>query len=99
MNEKRDGGSPKWKLLLIPAAVVLARGAMHRRARWEAAGPTDDAGRGNGRGHGRGRRFGGWDAEAAEHGAFRLPPRMERMLETWHARAHDTGAATEPPTA
>jgi hypothetical protein len=99
MNEKHEGGSPNWKLLLIPAAVILARGAMHRRAMWEAAGPTDEAGRGPGRSHGRARRFGGWDEEAAEHAAFRLPPRMERMLDSWHTRAHETGAATEPPAA
>jgi hypothetical protein len=98
MNEKRDGGSPNWKLLLIPAAVILAKGAMHRRAMWEA-GPTDEAGRGPGRSHGRPRRFGGWDPEAAEPAAFRLPPRMERMLDSWHTRAHGSTAATEPPAA
>ncbi len=89
MNEKHEGGSPNWKLLLIPAAVILAKGAVHRRAMWEAAGPTDEAGRG----HGRHRRFGGWDPEAADPAAVHLPPRMERMLDSWHTRAHEaTGA-------
>jgi hypothetical protein len=105
MNEKHEGGSPNWKLLLIPAAVIVAKGAMRRRAMWEAVGPADEAGRGHERHHGRHRRFGGWDAEGAEPVAFRLPPRMERMLDSWHTRAHETtstgeaAATTEAPTA
>jgi hypothetical protein len=105
MNEKHEGRSPNWKLLLIPAAVILTRGAMRRRAMWEAAGPTDEAGRGHDRRHGRHRRFGAWDAEATEHAAFRMPPRMERMLDSWHTRAHESSptseavTATEPTTA
>ena len=105
MNEKHEGGSPNWKLLLIPVAVILAKGAMRRRAMWEAAWPTDEAGRGHDRSHGRHRRFGAWDAEATEHAAFRMPPRMERMLDSWHTRAHGTsptgeaGTATGPTTA
>lgn len=111
MNNTRDGGGPNWKLLLIPAAVIVARGAMRRRLMWEAAGPSGDAGYRHGWGHGPRPRFGGGDAEAAGPGAFRLPPRMERMLDSWHTRAHEAAGvrgttmtgepagAAEPPTA
>ena len=29
---------------------------------------------------------------------FRLPPKIESMLESWHERAHTTDAAAEPTT-
>ena len=42
MNENRASGGPNWGLLLlIPAAVIVAKGAMRRRAMWEAAWATD----------------------------------------------------------
>ena len=95
MNENRDrrGPSRAW-LLLIPAAVIIAKGARRRRAMWEsgwaASGPA-------GHGYGHHRRFGG-DGEPGQQAAFRLPPKIERMLDTWHTRAHETAESTEPPT-
>jgi len=114
MSEQRSGGGPNWGLLLlIPVAVIVAKGAMRRRAEWEAAGgrPWDAAGgrpwaragshawgaAGRGRGcHGR---LEGDATEAKEPGAFPLPPRIERILDTWHARAHRSGEPIDSATA
>jgi hypothetical protein len=43
MHERRRGGPNPALLLLIPALVILAKGASRRRAMWHEAGP---AGRG-----------------------------------------------------
>ncbi len=114
MSEQRSGGSPNWGLLLlIPVAVIVAKGAMRRRAEWEAASgrPWEAAGghpwaragshawgpAGRGRGcHGR---LEGDATEAEEPGAFPLPPRIERILDTWHARAHRSGEPSDSATA
>jgi hypothetical protein len=98
MNEKCGGGGPNWGLLLlVPAALILTKGAMHRRAMVESAwGPASG---GAGRGYGHHARFGGGASDAEEPGAFRLPPKIEGMLDTWHTRAHQTAQPTEPPTA
>ena len=98
MNEKNDrrGPSRAW-LLLIPAAVILAkRAARRRRAMWASGwGEARPAGRGFSYRHG----FGGAEAEGDPRAAFRLPPKIEWMLDTWHARAHEAAAgATEPST-
>lgn len=77
-------------LLLIPAAVVAVRAAKHKRMLWdEIGGPGSGTGY---RGHGR-HRFAGPDGDPVAAPGFRLPPRIEWMLDTWHARAH---AAQEP---
>src|SRR6266576_97694 len=57
MNEKSGHRGPsRALLLLIPAALILAKGARHRRARWESTwGPS---GAGGEAGHGFGRRAG-----------------------------------------
>jgi hypothetical protein len=96
MNETRGRNGPNWGLLLlIPAAVILVKGAMHRRTRWESAwGASGAAGRGYGH-HGR---FGAAEGASDERGAFRLPPKIESMLDTWHTRAHEAAESTEPPT-
>jgi hypothetical protein len=88
MNETSGSRGPNLALLLlIPAAVIIAKGAARHRAMWESGwtpeGATD---LGHGHGHGRPRRFGG----GMEAGSFRLPPRIEWMLDTWHTRAHQT---------
>jgi hypothetical protein len=84
MTEATTSRGPNWTLLLlIPAAVIVAKGVAHRRAMWESGWTPEGAGR-PGYGHGHGRRFGG-DMEA---GSFRLPPKIEWMLDTWHTRAH-----------
>jgi hypothetical protein len=84
MNERTASRGPNWALLLlIPAAVIVAKGVAHRRAMWESGWAPEGAA-GHGPGHGHQRRFGG-DMEA---GKFRLPPKIEGMLDTWHTRAH-----------
>ncbi len=91
-DHHHHGGGPGWGLvLLIPAAVIAANAVKHRRAMWGSA--WDPAG--IGRGHGHRAPFGGGaggDAEAS----FRLPPRIEWMLDTWHKRAHQQDQPTEP---
>ena len=90
MHERRTGNGRNWApLLLIPAAVIIAKGASRRRARWDAAGGPQ-AGFGFGR-HGH---FGPGEG-TADAGSFRLPPKIEWMLETWHTRAHEKDQATE----
>jgi hypothetical protein len=39
----------------------------------------------------------GW-SPADGNEAYRLPPKIEAMLDTWHTRAHLTADSTEPPT-
>jgi hypothetical protein len=96
MNENRDrrGLNPAW-LLLIPAAVIIAKGARRRRAMWASGwGESGPASRGFGHHRGFGDREGGGDQRAV----LRLPPKIERMLETWHTRAHEATGSTESPT-
>jgi hypothetical protein len=97
MDERRSdrsrGRHHRGLLLLIPAAVIIAKGAKHRRAMresgWGQAGP--------GRRHGHGPGFHGREGTADERASFRLPPKIEWMLETWHTRAHEQPAATDAP--
>jgi hypothetical protein len=77
-------------LLLIPAALVAVRVAKHKRMTWDDIGDRRP-GTGYGR-HGR-HRFSGRDGDPAAGASFRLPPKIEWMLDTWHTRAH---AAQEP---
>ena len=80
MHERRRGGGPGLGLLLlIPAAVIIAKGASRRRAMWQSAWA-----------HGEGQ---------PDPTAFRLPPRIEWMLNTWHTRAHQGAGSTETTTA
>ena len=78
-------------LLLIPVAVAIAKGMSHHRDRREAAGGPGYRRHGFGR-HGR---FGQVDPATGE---FRLPPRIEAMLDAWHKRAHAEGETPEPVT-
>jgi hypothetical protein len=91
MNNTRTGGPSLGLLLLIPAAALVAHAAAHHhRMMWDEIGePTPaDPRRRHGQRHGVGPEFG-----AAARDGFRLPPRIEWMLEAWHARAHATPPA------
>jgi hypothetical protein len=97
MNEKRGDRSANWRLLLlVPAALLLAKGAKRRQAMWQSTWGASGAAAG--RGHGHLGRFGVGQGAADGHGAFRLPPKIESMLDDWHTRAHQAAESTEPPT-
>ena len=92
MSETQTRGGPNRALLLaIPAVVIIAKAAMHRRAMMESSwnGP---GGSGYGYGH---HRFAGVDGETGPR-AFRLPPRIEAALGAWHTRVHEASEATKP---
>ena len=92
MNENRGSRGPsRALLLLIPAALIIAKGARRRRAMWATAGPSGYAGPGFGH---RGR-MGGAYGEGDPRAGFRPPPRLEQMLDTWHTRAHETTGKPE----
>jgi hypothetical protein len=93
MNDNQGNRRPPLGLLLlIPAALIVAKGASRRRAMWASAeGPSGPGGYRQGRHH----RFGG--AEGDPRSGFRLPPRIEAALDAWHTRAHAPADATEPP--
>jgi hypothetical protein len=96
MHEMRSRGGPnRGLLLLIPAALILAKAARHRRqAMWEsAAGEAGTAGGPSG--HGARFAHRGW---SAGRDGFRLPPRIESALDAWHARAHEETGSAEPTT-
>ena len=101
MSEKSSSSGPNvGLLLLIPAAAVVAKMAMrHHRLMWDEVVETGSPA--PYRGHGR-HRFYGPESDATARAGFRLPPRIEWMLDTWHARAHqaagpaDSVAPTEP---
>ena len=81
--------APTWdSCWLIPAVVIIAKAAMHRRAMMELgwSGP-------GGRGYGH-HRFAGADGEMGPR-AFRLPPRIEAALDAWHTRAHEASDPTD----
>jgi hypothetical protein len=97
MNETQTRGGPNRRLLLaIPAVVIIAKVAMHRRAMM-GSGWSGPGGGGYGN-----HRFTGAHDEMGPR-AFRLPPRIEAALEAWHTRAHEATDATEresdPPDA
>jgi hypothetical protein len=96
MNEMHGGRGPnRGLLLLIPAALILAKAAKHRRQAMRES-TEGEAGVVGGR-YGHHARFGRgkWTGRG---GAFRLPPRIESALDAWHARAHQETVSTEPPT-
>jgi hypothetical protein len=78
MNENRERRGPNPALLLlIPAALIIAKGARRRRTMWASGG------------HGHHASFGQGGPSADERAAFRLPPKIEWMLDAWHTRAHE----------
>jgi hypothetical protein len=83
-NQTRRGPSPAL-LLLIPAALIIAKGARRRREMWMSGG-------GYGHRHG----FAGGGPGAGGRAEFRLPPKLEWMLDSWHTRAHETASAATP---
>lgn len=93
MNDNQGNRRPPLGLLLlIPAAVIIAKGASRRRAMWASAeGPSGPGRYGRGQHH----RFGG--AEGDPRTGFRLPPRIEAALDAWHTGAHAPADATKPP--
>ena len=98
MNEQRErkGPSPAL-LLLIPAAVIIAKGASRRRAmRGSAWGGPGGFGPRHGH-HGRYGQFGPADGPGDSR-APGMPPWIEQMLDAWHAKAHEQGDAAEPTT-
>ena len=91
MSETQTRGGPNLGLLLaIPAVVIIAKAAMHRRAMM-GSGWSGPGARGHGYGH---HRFAGADGEMGPR-AFRLPPRIEAALGAWHARAHEESEPTK----
>ena len=89
MNETQTRGGPSLGLLLaIPAVVIIAKAAMHRRAMM-GSGWTGPGGRGYGH-----HRFAGPDGEMGRR-EFRLPPRIEGALDAWHTRAHEAHDTTK----
>ena len=96
MNEKRGSRSPNWRLLLlVPAAVLLAKRAKRNRAMWQSTWGASGA---VGRGYGHHGLFGVGQGPADGQGAFRLPPKIESVLDNWHIRAHQAAESTVPPT-
>jgi hypothetical protein len=85
---ERRGPSPAL-LLLIPAALILAKGAKRRRAMWAAGGPWGPTSAGFGHHH-------GFSGAGDPRGAFRLPPWIEQALDAWHSAAHASSDATGP---
>src|SRR4051812_49538041 len=93
MNEHRERKGPGLGLLLlIPAAVIIAKGAPRRRARWESAWGGSG---GFGPRHGRHGQFGAGGGPGYG-GAVGMPPKIERMLEILHTKTHEQGAAGGP---
>lgn len=101
MNEQRErkGVNPAL-LLLIPAAVIIAKGASRRRAMREAAwgGPGGFGPRSRHHGHHGGYGHFGAGDFPGDHGAGGIPPWIEQKLEAWHTKAHEQGDAPEPTT-
>jgi hypothetical protein len=96
MHEMRSGGGPNRRLLLlIPAALILAKAAKHRRqAMWESA--EGEAGAAGGPyGHHARSAHRGW---SPGRDGFRLPPKIESALDAWHDRAHQEPVSTETQT-
>jgi len=90
-NAERRGPNPAL-LLLIPAALIIAKGAKRRRAMW-ADGGYGPMGHAYGHHH----RF-GMDPGDPRSG-FRLPPRIEQALDAWHSKAHAAQASSDPGAA
>jgi hypothetical protein len=89
----RNRGRPhRGLLLLIPAAVIIAKGARRRRAMRQSGWGATWAGHGPHHHPA----FAGGGGAAEGRGAFRLPPKIEWMLDTWHTRAHQKEGTPDP---
>jgi len=95
MHERRSGEGRgrhhRGLLLLIPAAVIIAKGARHRGAMRESGWGAMWAGHGPHQHPA----FPGVEGPAGR-GSFRLPPKIEWMLDTWHAEAHRQEGTPDP---
>jgi hypothetical protein len=100
VSKTSSGGPGIGLLLLIPAAAIVARAAMrHHQMMWNEPGEPGEAGAaGPHRRHGR-HLFTGPESDAAGVAGFRLPPRIEWTLDTWHTRAHQADEPTDAPSA
>jgi hypothetical protein len=94
VDEKHAGGSShRWLFLAIPATLLMAK-AMHRHMPPHEGGHGSWAGR---RGHHGWGRWAGAEGDGTPD--FRLPQRVESMLNTWHERAHQAVDSDESPSA
>jgi hypothetical protein len=95
-DKSTKGGPSIGLLLLVPAAAIVARAAMrHHQMLWAEAAEPGPAAPHPRHGH-HGPAGPGFGATARD---FRLPPRIEWMLETWHDRAHQAAEPPETPSA
>lgn len=91
MNETQTRRGPNLGLLLlIPAAVIIAKAVSQRRAMMMESGWSGPGGRRYGR-HG----FAGAEDETGAR-SFQIPPWIESALDAWHTRAHKAPDPTEP---
>ena len=96
-TESKQGGPSVGLLLLIPAAALVVHAAKrHHQMMWDEIGGPESETPYRRHGH---HRFAAPESASAARDGFRLPPRIEWMLETWHTRAHQTAEPTEAPSA
>ena len=98
MNEHRERRGPNPALLLlIPAAVIIAKGASRRRAMRDTSwgGPGGFGPRHGQYGHHGS--FGPGDGPGFSRDAS-MPPWIEQKLAAWHAKAHEQGPDAEQKT-
>jgi hypothetical protein len=83
LHARQRHGHGLMPLLLIPVLVSVARHMGRQRMRWAGADEAVPHGR----------------TSAMNAAGVRLPPRLESILDAWHAKAHVATDATEAPTA
>ena len=98
MSEQRERKGPNPALLLlIPAAVIIAKGASRRRAMRESAwGGPGGFGPRHGH-HGHHGQFGAGYGPG-DRSVQGMPPWIEQKLDAWHAKAHEQGDAADTTT-
>ena len=97
MNETTNRGGPNvGLLLLIPAAAIVLHAAKrHHAMMWDEIGGPESAAPRRRHGH----HGSAADSDTAARDGFRLPPRIEWMLDTWHTRAHQAAEPKDAPSA
>src|SRR5262245_23059617 len=86
MQQRRQDGRRVWPFVLIPVSIVALKAMRRRRMAQWGLGPEAMGHHGHG---GYGRSAGSRGMEGGP--AFRLPPKIESVLEAWHTRAHQGG--------